>query len=266
MFAASDDPHCAVLRDVHSVIELSLGNAQTGVELRAVIYDSLCCTARLQFDKSVADEVQAAGTPASALILLIDEVPEGVEIAVLVDEYDYAILNDVDDSRWDNVEQGLAALRSLLMASKDSNVSFRISHFIVTGVTRIARASHSAANNFVDFSSGALVGCVLGFSRSEIKRNFETKLARLKVNGSHDNAQKLLPLDMCSAAEENGRAKITVALDELAFWYDGYSFDGVSLLQPLSGLKGDQCSNITGNQMELITQSRWLGFSSHLGD
>jgi hypothetical protein len=39
-------------------------------------------------------------------------------VALLVDEYDGAIIQDVSKGRWDAADAGLEALRSLIMSTK----------------------------------------------------------------------------------------------------------------------------------------------------
>ena len=55
--------------------------------------------------------------PADALGALIDAVPDAVPVALLVDEYDAAIIQDVSKGRWAAADMGVEALRSLAMTT-----------------------------------------------------------------------------------------------------------------------------------------------------
>jgi prolyl-tRNA synthetase family II len=63
-------------------------------------------------------EVRAASSPGKAMQMLVSAVPRGVPVALLVDEYDAAIIQDVSKGRWAAASAGVDALRSLAMATK----------------------------------------------------------------------------------------------------------------------------------------------------
>jgi hypothetical protein len=65
--------------------------------------------------------------------MLVRAVPRGVPIALLVDEYDHAITEDVSKGRVSAADDGLGALRSLMMVTKAPYVGERIEQCRVTG-------------------------------------------------------------------------------------------------------------------------------------
>ena len=102
-------------------------------------------------------------TPA-ALSSLILAVPSRLSVAVLIDEYDAAIIQDIVESNWTAARDGVKALRSLLMAMKATSLGGRIERCIVTGVATFAYSSlFSGANNFRDFTHNPLINAAVGF-------------------------------------------------------------------------------------------------------
>jgi hypothetical protein len=64
--------------------------------------------------------------------VLVNAVPEPVSVVILVDEYDMAILGDMQNKNFAAAKEGLPALQSLMMSSK-AEFAGRIRKFIVTG-------------------------------------------------------------------------------------------------------------------------------------
>jgi hypothetical protein len=81
------DPHLGgLLQQAHFVISLGLADATSGAKLEATIIWKLGSIARAAFGAAARTKVLAAPTPGCALSCLIDHVPVGVLVAVLVDE------------------------------------------------------------------------------------------------------------------------------------------------------------------------------------
>jgi hypothetical protein len=163
-------------------------------------------------------------------------------VAVLVDEYDSAIIQDVTKKRWAAADAGIEALRSLLMATKSPEVGPRIERCLVTGVARFARTSlFSGANNFVDLTDDPLLARVLGFSEAEIRKDFPAELKRLGDSLGTD---------------------IDGAVAELTRWYNGYSFDGVTTcFNPYPVLVSLRAGAITERELDAASGTNWLSLT-----
>jgi hypothetical protein len=161
-------------------------------------------------------------------------------VALLVDEYDGAIIQDVSKGRWAAADAGVEALRSLAMATKSPHFGSRIERCLITGVARFARTSlFSGANNFDDLTSDPLLSRVLGFSAVEIRATFPEELERLAKGQGTD---------------------VSGAMQQLEHWYNGYCFDGSSsCFNPFPVLAALERGLITQREMEASSGSNWLG-------
>ena len=232
-----------LLQRPHFVVKLSLGDAQTGTKLGRVITGAIAGIAAKAFGASFGNKVGEMPTPCGALGLLVDAVPPAVPIALLVDEYDSAIIQDVSKGRWKAAGAGVEALRSLTMATKSLEFGSRIERCIVTGVTRIAHTSLLlGANNFVDLTGHPLLTKVLGFSEAEIRDTFPAELQHLAGGLGTDE---------------------TGAIQQLAHWYSGYCFDGATTcFNPFPVLSSLSNGRITGMELEGASSHLWLGVPS----
>ena len=231
-----------LLERAHFVVKLGLGDATTGSKLEARIISSIAGIAGSAFDASLKAEVRLAVTPGDALEMLARAVPRGVPVALLIDEYDGAIIQDVAEGEWAAAKMGIKALRSLLMSTKAPDVGARIERCLVTGVARFARTSlFSGANNFSDLTDDPLLSRVLGFSEAEIRDNFPVELERLAVALKTDT---------------DG------AIAELARWYNGYSFDGISsCFNPYPVLVALRAGTITERELDAASGTNWLSLA-----
>jgi hypothetical protein len=238
-----DTTLAGLLERPHFVVKLSLGDAQTGAKLEDVITKAIAVIAAKAFGKSLGVKVGKMPTPCGALGVLVDAVPSAVPIALLVDEYDCAIIQDVSKGRWSAADDGVAALRSLAMATKSLDFGSRIERCIITGVARFAHTSLlSGANNFVDLTGHPLLTRVLGFSEEEIRSTFPTELQRLAAERGTD---------------EDGAVRL------LAHWYNGYCFDGKdTCFNPFPVLSSLANGRITGQELEGTSSHLWLGVPS----
>jgi hypothetical protein len=229
-----------LLQRPHFVVKLSLGGAQTGAELRSSIVRGLASIAGKAFGPALGAEVASVGNPANALGVLVDAVPSAVPVALLVDEYDAAIIQDVTAGSWASAREGIKALRSLAVSTKSPNFGSRIERCLITGEARLALSSpFSGANNFSDLTGHPLLSRVLGFSAAEIRAAFPAGLQRLA------DAQ---------GTDESG------AMQQLARWYSGYCFDGVSTcFNPFSVLAALKAGRITGEELQGASSTLWLG-------
>lgn len=247
---AKDPLACSVMEQAHFVIKLPLGGAQTGAELKQAIIWQLADIAGTTFGSELQSEVLDRGTPGSALENLMYAVPEQVPIAVLVDAYDHGIINDVALKRWREAKQGVAALSSLMMASK-GGCAERIDHFIVTGVGPFPRKMlWSGVNNFTDLSGHPIASRMLGFTEEEIRTVFPSQLEAL---GRH-----------VAGRVHGGRLTAKEARDgamkQLEFWHNGYCFDGTSsCYSPTPVLTALAAQRVASEMTEGSTAQNWMG-------
>ena len=236
---AGDPSLRGLLRRAHFVVKLGLGGAQSGTELKGRIISELAGIAGAAFGSALSADVRAAVTPDDAVSILVRAVPRGVPVALLVDEYDSAIIQDVDDGA---ARAGTKALRSLLMVTKSPDIGARIERCVVTGVARFARTSlFSGANNFKDFTDSPLISRALGFSEKEIRATFPRELARLATSLGTD---------------------VDGAVAELSHWYNGYCFDGVTpTYSPYAVLTVLGAGAITERELDAATGTNWLGLA-----
>ena len=179
-FQRGDPTLGTLLWQSHFVIKLGLADATTGSKLEGSIMDNLASIAGKAFGPELKKEVQTRSTPGGALRALVDAVPREVPVALLVDEYDAAIINDVSKHRWDAAKAGVDALRSLLVATKSPDFGSRIKRCIVTGVAKVTLVSlFLGPDSFEDFTAHPLLSAAIGFSEQEIRAVFPTELERL---------------------------------------------------------------------------------------
>jgi hypothetical protein len=108
----------------------------------------------------------------------------------------------------------------------------------------VARFAHtslfSGANNFADLTGSPLLSRVLGFSEAEIRASFPEELERL--------------------AAGLGVSSTDAAVAQLAHWYNGYCFDGVSSsFNPFPVLQALKAGTITEREMAAASGTNWLG-------
>jgi hypothetical protein len=237
---AGDATLRGLLQRPHFVVKLGLGEAQTGAQLCAVIKESIADIAEQAFGEKVSSKVMARTTPSGALGSLVAAVPSAVPVALLVDEYDAAIIQDVTDGDWSSANDGIKALRSLFMSTKSPVFGSRIERCLVTGVVRFAHTSlFSGANNFKDLTGDPLLSRVLGFSAAEIRATFPEELERLAKGQGTD---------------------VSGAMQQLAHWYNGYCFDGASTcFNPFPVLGALEAGRITGEELQGASSYLWLG-------
>ena len=239
---AGDPSLRGLLRHAHFVIDLDLAGSLTGAELKGSIISELAGIAGAAFGSALDAKVRTALSPKDALTTLVHAVPRGVPVALLVDEYDAAIIQDMIKSRWAAADDGVEALRSLLVTTKSRVTGARIQRCLVTGVARFARTSlFSGANNFTDMTDSPLLSRVLGFSEAEIRGTFPAELARL--------------------ASGLGTG-VDGAVSELARWYNGYCYDGTtSAFNPYAVLKALEAGAITERELDAASGTNWLGLA-----
>ena len=231
-----------LLQRPHFVVQLGLGGATSGAKLEAAMFDEIAAVAGKAFGAALTAEVRRQGTPLGALGALVGAVPAAVPVALLVDDYDAAISQDVAEGDWAAARAGIRALRSLAMAPK-SQMGPRIERCLITGAARFPRALlfSEGAHNFEDLTGDPLLSRVLGFSEAEVCAAFPEALARL-AGGLGTDAPG--------------------ALAQLAHWHGGHCFDGATVgLNPSPVLSALRAGAITQRDMEGAAGGGLLGLA-----
>lgn len=140
------------------------------------------------------------GTPGQLLQELIETLARKTTVVLLVDEYDYSILQHIHD------RQGAKAIRTVLKSFygviKDLDEHLRFVFF--TGVSKFPGTSlFSGLNNLEDIGLELEYNTLLGYTSDEIVHYFEGHIAYM--------------------ADEIGYSKERL-LAEIKIWYDGYQF------------------------------------------
>ncbi len=120
----------------------------------------------------------------------------GRKVAVLVDEYDTALTENLD--RPEALPDILDVLRAFYGALKSSSDSGLVECTLVTGITRLARAGlFSGANHLVDLSYRSTANSLLGFTSAELHT---PPVAALIAQGAHHLG--CAPADLYAALEQ----------------------------------------------------------------
>lgn len=137
---------------------------------------------------------------------LISKAASDEKVVILIDEYDKPIIDFLDDVP--RAEENRALFRSFYSVLKDADEYIRF--LLITGVSRFSKVSiFSGLNNIEDISLSESMNDLVGITQAELETNFNPELA--------DLAKKF----------EMGFEGI---LEEVKFWYNGYSWRGENTL------------------------------------
>ena len=125
-------------------------------------------------------------------------------IVILVDEYDKPILDCIDDAESANaIREELRSFYSVIKRC-DKYIYF----LMLTGISKFCKTGiFSAMNNLMDISMSSKYADLCGYTQKEIFDNFQDYLENT-ANELHMSRDQLL--------------------EEIKFYYDGFSFDGVT--------------------------------------
>ena len=141
---------------------------------------------------------------------MLEQLP-GNTLVLLVDEYDAPFLRHINDEQ--ELEKCKLLMMGLFSAIKSNWYKFRCAFF--TGITRYQDLDlGTAGNNFVDLTNDQDFAACCGYTRDELKQYFA------------GNLRYAAAVHAECAPEEVSAAQIEALLDDMAEWYDGYSFDG----------------------------------------
>jgi hypothetical protein len=131
----------------------------------------------------------------------------GRQIVVLVDEYDMPILDSLQEpaEKIDSIRQFLQSFYRVLKAA-DEHLRF----VFLTGVSKFSKVSiFSGLNNTNDITLDPSYAAICGYTQAELESYFAPHLETF-------------------AELENGN--IQGLLDKIRFWYNGFSWDGATLV------------------------------------
>jgi hypothetical protein len=126
----------------------------------------------------------------------------GEKVAVLIDEYDTPILDNINDKKLaDDNHRTLEGFYNVLKTN-DEYIEF----VLITGISKFAHTSiFSKLNNLTDISLLGNYAMICGIGHDELEKH------------CHDHIQFL------ADKEDIGYDEVLAKIDH---WYDGYSFDG----------------------------------------
>ncbi|HEX4068908.1 MAG TPA: AAA family ATPase [Candidatus Babeliales bacterium] len=142
--------------------------------------------------------------PAESLQELIVQLAKKNPVALLIDEYDYAILQHIHNQEMaDTIRETLKKFYTVIKGL-DPYLKF----VLLTGVSKFPRTSiFSGLNNLNDISLDAKYNNLLGYTKSEITGYFPDYLASTAQQNDYD---------------------INTLLHNIELWYDGYKFCSAS--------------------------------------
>jgi predicted AAA-ATPase/PD-(D/E)XK nuclease superfamily protein len=146
--------------------------------------------------------------------LLVEELSLKNRVAILVDEYDYPLLNNL--SRPEIAEAIREVMKDFFTAIKSCTTKDQIHAILVTGVTKFSKTSlFSGFNNLSDISMRTEAAALLGYTDEELRSYFS------------DYVQEF-------AEQEN--VAPAVIFEKLKKWYNGYRFsrDEIKVYSPYS--------------------------------
>ncbi len=168
--------------------------------------------------ESIAQEytvdISSARSPGQKLKLLIRELSKRNRVVVLVDEYDYPLLNNLDDL--EIAKKNRKVLKNFFSVLK--SLDAHLQAIFITGVTKFSKTSiFSGLNNLNDLTIKPQAADLLGYTEEEIEKYFTQHIASVAHN------QRKAPNEI---------------LSEMQDWYNGYRFseENIKVYNPFSVL------------------------------
>ena len=181
----------------HPVIRLSLDNIEHKSSLGNALVKALkevASTFKLTLENT---------EPGQAFNELITKIvkKKRKQVVILIDEYDKPITDYIDPNDLTKAREQRDILRDFFGILK--NASKNIRFLLITGVSKFSRVSiFSELNHLSDLTLDLKYAALCGYTQAELEHYFAPYL-------------KTLPPD---------------TLEKLKFWYDGYSWDGETLM------------------------------------
>lgn len=180
----------------------------------------------LHHNVTIAGEV-----PSEYLYDLIDQLAPIGKVVVLVDEYDKALIDHIEDQG--AAMQIRATLREFyaILKAQDGNLKFSF----LSGITKFSKVSvFSGLNNLNDITMSDNYSALLGYTSEELESYFAPEIEQVaQVNG--------LTLHEC--------------YEQVREWYNGYRFSkhGIPVYNPFSTLKLLDSKNFASHWFETGT-------------
>lgn len=135
---------------------------------------------------------------------LITQMAEKGKVALLIDEYDKAITDLLENQ--EKVVEHVDTLKNFYSVLK--SIEAEHLHFtLLTGVSKYGKLSiFSDLNNLLDITLDPRFATLLGYTQTELEHYFSDYIDQLAVRYNASRAE---------------------VLEQIKFWYNGYSWDGV---------------------------------------
>jgi hypothetical protein len=158
-------------------------------------------------------DIKQTNHPDIALSRLIRKAGKEIKVAILIDEYDTPILDNLAKKELGEIKEVLRAFYSMIK----SNEKF-IRFLFITGISKFSHMGvFSTLNHLEDITLHSDYAAVVGYTEAEIRRTFSQEYKAVK--------KKLAVTE-------------AVFWEKLAYYYNGYSWDGETFVyNPLSILK-----------------------------
>lgn len=147
------------------------------------------------------------GDPKKKFRELITRLAPRGKITLLIDEYDKPITHLLENA--EKVQENVDTLKDFYSVLKSSEAR-HLQFTFITGVSKYGKLSiFSDLNNLIDITVDARFATLLGYTQQELEHYFADYLARLVQTFQVSRSE---------------------LLRQIAFWYNGYSWDGVNRL------------------------------------
>lgn len=140
----------------------------------------------------------------SKFLELVQRLSEQQKIVLLVDEYDKAITDLLENQ--EKVTEHVATLKNFYSVLKSTAADCL--HFtLLTGVSKYGKLSiFSDLNNLLDITLDPRFATLLGYTQAELEHYFSDYIDQVTVRYTSNRAE---------------------VLEQIKFWYNGYSWDGI---------------------------------------
>lgn len=144
-------------------------------------------------------------SPGVALELIIDKLSKDKKVVILVDEYDYAIVSNIE-----NPELALKMreiLKSFYTVLKSCSASLEF--VFITGVSKFSQTSlHSGMNQLIDLTLDPRAASLVGYTEAEVDKYFSEYIEK--------NAGQL-------------NLSVNDLREKIKEWYNGYRFSNLDV-------------------------------------
>ena len=185
----------------HPVIHLSF-NTLTSDSPEALQQDLIHELQKIA--KKYSCTIESAPSLKTKFASLIEQLSTINNVVILIDEYDYPIVNNIEDPTL--AKQCRDVLRDFFSPIKSLDPYLKF--VFITGVSKFAKTSiFSGLNNLEDLTISTLGATLLGYTQDELTTYFEPYIKRVALQN---------------------KTSVKATNQKMAEWYDGYQFSRVS--------------------------------------